>query len=84
MWVFDQSEVAMARANELFDQNALPGDLRCWDMPSTLYPYGNSFFDAVIAIRVLHHATLAIRWIIDEIKRITKKRMLASEHANLC
>ncbi len=74
LWGFDQSEAAITRAKKLLNQNAVYADLRCWNMTATPYPYENSFFDVIIAIKVIHHTTMAkIRRMIDEITRITRR-----------
>ncbi len=74
LWGFDQSEPAIERAEKLLNQNGTSANLRGWDMISTPYPYENSFFDAIIAIKVIHHTTVMnIRRIMAEITRITKR-----------
>ncbi len=70
----DQSGAAIERAKKLLKQKGASANLRSWDMISTLNPYDNSFFDAIIAIKVIHHTTMMkIRRILAEITRITKR-----------
>lgn len=71
---FDQSEAAIKRASELLKEKSLTANLLVWDMARTPYPYSNSEFDAVIAVRVIHHANIAtIRRIVDELLRVTRE-----------
>ncbi len=43
-------------------------------MTATPYSYDDSFFDAVIAIKVIHHTTMAkIQRLVAEITRITRR-----------
>jgi len=71
---FDQSERAIQRATRLLHAEHLNAHLKVWNMTVLPLPYQDEFFDAVIAVRVIHHAKLAtIRAIAKEIHRITRK-----------
>lgn len=71
---FDQSERAIKRAIELLQAERLRADLKVWNMTVHPLPYQDEFFDAVLAVRVIHHAKLAtINAIAKEIDRITAK-----------
>jgi len=70
---FDQSERAIKRAT-LIQTEHLSAQLKVWNMTILPLPYQDEFFDAVIAVRVIHHAKLAtIRAIAKEIHRIIRK-----------
>jgi SAM-dependent methyltransferase len=70
---FDRSDKAVNRAKLLFELEGLSAELRCWDMTATPYPYENGFFDAVVAMKVIHHTLMGcIEKIVAEIARITK------------
>ena len=51
---FDKSAAAVERAMQALERENLNADLKAWDMTRPL-PYEDSFFDAVIATRVIHH-----------------------------
>ena len=71
---FDQSERAIKRATELLRAEHLSAHLKVWNMTILPLPYQDEFFDAVIAVRVIHHTKLAtINAIAKEIHRITAK-----------
>jgi len=52
--------------------------LRVWDMNDTPLPYDDSFFDAVVAVKVLHHTYFhKILQIASEIRRVTRSGGIA-------
>ena len=68
----DNSEEAVKIAEECFRDSGLKGDLRIGSIYGKL-PYEDSFFDAVISFRVIHHARInEIRRCVKEIDRILK------------
>jgi SAM-dependent methyltransferase len=70
---FDASETAIERAREVLKSENLFADLRVWDMTKPL-PYESRFFDAVLAVRVMHHTYMDnIKRIVKEIDRVLKK-----------
>jgi len=70
---FDASETAIEHAKELLKSESLFADLRVWDMTKPL-PYEYGFFDAVLALRVIHHTYMDnIKRIVKEIDRVLKK-----------
>lgn len=70
---FDASRTAIERAKELLKSENLNADLMVWDMTKTL-PYEDAFFDAVLALRVIHHTYVKnIRKVAQEISRVLKK-----------
>jgi SAM-dependent methyltransferase len=70
---FDASETAIKRAQEVLKGENLFADLRVWDMTKPL-PYEDAFFDAVLAVRVIHHTYMDnIKRIVKEINRVLKK-----------
>jgi SAM-dependent methyltransferase len=70
---FDWSENAISLARQELSGQGLSATLRVWDMNRTPLPYNDAFFDAVIAVRVLHHTYVEkIRRIASEIARITR------------
>jgi len=70
---FDLSPHAIQRATERLKNRKLIAHLTVWDM-SKRFPYESEFFDAVIAIRVIHHAsTKVIKHVVSEVSRITRK-----------
>jgi len=73
MYGFDASSTAIERAREALKSENLFADLRVWDMTRPL-PYKTAFFDAVIALRVMHHTSMDnIKRIAKEIDRVLKK-----------
>jgi len=70
---FDFSSYAIQRLTERLKRRNVSAHLMIWDM-SKKFPYENEFFDAVIAIRVIHHAPLrVIKHVVSEVSRITRK-----------
>ena len=70
---FDWSEASVATAKNELSQAGLGADLRVWDMNETPFPYTDSYFDAVLIMRVMHHTYAEkIRRIASEIGRFTK------------
>jgi SAM-dependent methyltransferase len=69
---FDKSAAAIERATQALERENLHAALKVWDM-THLLPYEDSFFDAVIATRVIHHTyTKNIRKITKEINRVLR------------
>lgn len=70
---FDFSPYAVEHATKNLKKRNLSAQLMVWDM-SKEFPYRNEFFDAVITIRVIHHAPVkVIKHVVSEISRITKR-----------
>jgi len=70
---FDWSEDAVKIAREELSRQGLGAELRVWDMNHVPLPYDDSFFDAVLVVRVIHHATMEkVRRAASEVQRITK------------
>ena len=70
---FDASPTAIARTRALLKREHLRADLRVWDMLQPL-PYENEFFDALLAVKVIHHTYMdKIKKIFKEIDRVLKK-----------
>ena len=69
----DWSNAAIIAAKEELAKNGLTAVLRVWDMNDTPLPYDDSFFDAMVAVKVLHHTYFQkILQITVEIRRITR------------
>jgi SAM-dependent methyltransferase len=70
---FDWSKVAIEKTRTALENENLFANLKVWDMLDFPYPYEDSFFDAVLSIKVVHHSKSDdIRKVIGEITRITK------------
>lgn len=70
---FDFSEHAIQRATERLEKKKLRAHLEVWDMTKK-FPYADGFFDAVISIKVIHHATIKnIRHVVIEINRTIRQ-----------
>jgi SAM-dependent methyltransferase len=70
---FDWSEAAVRLAKRELAKQGLSAELRVWDMTVIPLPYPDSFFDGVVAVRVIHHTFAnAVRRVAAEIERITK------------
>ena len=70
---FDWSENAITITKEELSKKQLSADLRVWDMNHNPLPYNDEFFDAILAVRVLHHTYMhKIERIVSEILRVTR------------
>ncbi len=70
----DSSPEALALTRTWLAQEGLAAELRLHSMTEPL-PYPPEFFDAVLAIQVIHHAALAtIREIVGEMGRVLKRQ----------
>jgi SAM-dependent methyltransferase len=64
----------VATAKDELSRAGLDADLRVWDMNETPLPYPDSYFDAVLVMRVMHHTYVEkIKRIAAEIGRLTKR-----------
>jgi SAM-dependent methyltransferase len=71
---FDWSEAAIELTKRELSKEGLWANLAVWDMNDLPLPYDDSFFDAVLAVKVLHHTYLEkITGIAYEIGRITRE-----------
>ncbi len=69
----DSSPEGIKRTRAWLRKEGLKADVRLQSMTKPL-PFKDSFFDAVISVQVIHHATLAeIRKVVKEIARVIKK-----------
>jgi SAM-dependent methyltransferase len=69
---FDVSRVAIRRARELLKKENLSANLMILDMTKPL-PYQGAYFDAILAVRVMHHTYVKnIKSIANEIDRVLK------------
>lgn len=69
---FDFSHYAVQRSARRLKKRNLSAHLMVWDMTEK-FPYEDEFFDAVIAIRVIHHARIGvIRHVVLEVNRVVK------------
>jgi SAM-dependent methyltransferase len=69
----DSSPEGIKRTRAWLRKEGLKADVRLQSMTKPL-PFKDSFFDAVISVQVIHHATLAeIRKVVKEIARVLKK-----------
>jgi len=72
----DLAETGIKIAKDWLDEKDLQADLKIGSVYKKL-PYEDDFFDAVVSIRVLHHARIEdIRKAIEEIQRVLKPRGL--------
>ena len=70
---FDDSPKGIELAQAALDEAGLTADLRLLGMNEDL-PYDDDFFDAVIAVQVIHHADIiTIESIVTEITRVLRK-----------
>ena len=73
MYGFDWSQNAIAITKEELSKKRLSANLKVWDMNQTPLPYGDEFFDAILAVRVLHHTYIqAIERVVSEIVRVAR------------
>src|SRR5229473_6122269 len=69
---FDEDEDAIENDRHILLKERLKANLRVWEMTKPL-PYQDWFFDAALAVRVIHHTTINdITKIIHELHRILK------------
>jgi SAM-dependent methyltransferase len=69
----DSSPEGIKMTRAWLRNEGLKADLRLQSMTKPL-PFKDSFFDAVVSVQVIHHATLAeIRKVVKEIARVLKK-----------
>lgn len=80
-YAFDWSEASIrVTKQELSHEGQNASNLRVWDMNETPFPYSDSYFDAVLVMRVMHHTySEGIRRIAAEISRLTKSGGLLYE-----
>lgn len=70
----DSSPEGIRITSDALNREGLAADLRIQSMMEPL-PFEDSFFDAVIAVQVIHHAGIAdIGRIVDEIQRVLKRQ----------
>ncbi len=68
----DNSPTGLRMTAQWLEREHLSANLRLQDMREEL-PWGESFFDAIISVQVIHHTDVAtIRKIIGEIERVMK------------
>ena len=73
MYGFDWSQNAIAITKEELSKKRLSANLKVWDMNQTPLPYDDEFFDAIVAVRVLHHTYIqAIERVVSEIVRVAR------------
>lgn len=72
VYSFDEDEDAIENDRQVLRKEKLKADLRVWDMTKPL-PYRDAFFDAAIAVRVIHHTNIGnINKIVHELDRVLK------------
>jgi len=70
----DNSPEGINLTRQWLAEEGLDADVQLQSMTEEL-PYEDAFFDAVICVQVIHHADMAtIRKVIQEIKRVLKRR----------
>ncbi len=71
---FDEDEEAIENDKQMLRKEELKADLRVWDMTKPM-PYQDEFFDAALAVRVIHHTSISnITKIVHELDRVLKPR----------
>ncbi len=71
---FDEDEDAIENNRQILRKEKLKADLRVWDMTKPL-PYRDVFFDAALAVRVIHHTNINnIAKIAHELDRVLKPK----------
>ncbi len=71
---FDEDEDAIENNRQILRKEELKADLRVWDMTKPL-PYRDVFFDAALAVRVIHHTNINnIAKIAHELDRVLKPK----------
>jgi SAM-dependent methyltransferase len=69
---FDEDEDAIENSKRILRKEGLKADLRVWDMLTPL-PYQDEFFDAALAVRVIHHTNISnVTKIVHELDRVLK------------
>ena len=69
----DNSPEGIEATRQWLVEEGLDAGLRLQNMTERL-PYGDSFFDAVISVQVIHHADIAtIRRVVEEVRRVLKQ-----------
>ena len=70
---FDKSRLAVSAAKKGLQSEKLKAKLIVWDMLKP-FPYGDGFFDAVFASRVMYHTTSRnIKKTVNEVGRVLRK-----------
>ncbi len=71
---FDEDEDAIENDRQILRKEELKADLRVWEMTKPL-PYQDEFFDAALAVRVIHHTNInKITKIVHELDRVLKPK----------
>jgi SAM-dependent methyltransferase len=71
---FDDDEDAIEKDRQILHKEERKADLRVWDMTKPL-PYRDAFFDAALAVRVIHHTNISnITKIVHELDRVLKPK----------
>ncbi|SRR6266571_2141571 len=71
---FDEDEEAIENGKHILRKEDLTANLRVWDMTKPM-PYQDAFFDAALAVRVIHHTNISnITKIVRELDRVLKPR----------
>jgi cyclopropane fatty-acyl-phospholipid synthase-like methyltransferase len=72
LYGFDQSQEAIEQTRLALTHENLQANLKAWNMVAPL-PYRTRFFDAILAVRVIHHTyTKNIERIFGEIDRVLR------------
>jgi 2-polyprenyl-3-methyl-5-hydroxy-6-metoxy-1,4-benzoquinol methylase len=71
---FDEDEEAIENDKQILRREELKADIRVWDMTNPM-PYQDEFFDAALAVRVIHHTNISnITKIVHELNRVLKPK----------